>query len=60
MDINNLPLLVELLSMYNSLTLAWFGSSSVRERRLTSGRFTAPRVTPELTYRTKASATMSC
>ena len=38
-------------------TLAWLDSSKVRERRLTSGRFTAPRVTPELTYRTRASAT---
>src|SRR4051812_25957353 len=39
------------------MTRAWLRSSRVRERRVTSGRFTAPSVTPELMYLTKAFAT---
>jgi hypothetical protein len=42
---------------HGPLTLAWLGSSSVNERRLTSGKFTAPNVTPWFTYLTRASAT---
>src|ERR1700733_3128321 len=39
------------------LTRAWSRSSRVKERRLTSGKFTAPSVTPEFTYLTRASPT---
>lgn len=39
------------------LTRAWLGSSSVNERRLTSGILTLPKVIPWLMYRTRASLT---
>lgn len=47
MDIDNLNLLIMAsTSLKIRLTLAWLGSSSVKERRLISGRFTDPRVIP--------------
>lgn len=39
-------------------TRAWLGSSGVRDRRFTSGRFTLPTVTPWLMYFTSASPTI--
>jgi len=60
MDINNLMGLVALPSNGCCLlTLAWFASSKVKERRLTSGMLTEPNVTPELTYLTKALLTIT-
>ena len=47
MDIDDLKLLIMAsISLKIRLTLAWLGSSSVKERRLISGRFTDPRVIP--------------
>lgn len=59
MDVNNLNMSEKSKKLaLTAPTLAWLDSSNVSERRLTSGRFTAPRVTPELTYRTRASPTV--
>lgn len=50
MDVDDLqPSVKVVYSIFMRPTRAWFDSSSVRERRLTSGKFTAPRVTPEFT-----------
>ena len=47
MDIDDLKLLIMAsTSLKSRLTLAWLGSSRVKERRLISGRFTDPRVIP--------------
>lgn len=47
MDIDDLDLLIMAsTSLKIRLTLAWLGSSSVKNRRLISGRFTDPRVIP--------------
>lgn len=59
MDVDDLKILVIVCCIPDgTLTLAWFDSSRVRDRRLTSGRFTAPNVVPRLTYLTRASLTM--